>query len=53
MKYVSFLFVLFFISCTTSEKELSGKEILEKSIQKHDPDNQWSSTEFTLRIQEP
>ena len=53
MRYFTFLFVLFFINCNAPEKEYSGKELLEKSIQKHDPENQWSSAEFTLRIQEP
>lgn len=53
MRYSVFLFVLFFISCASPEKEFSGKEVLSKSIQKHDPNNEWNSTEFTLRIQEP
>ena len=53
MRYFTLFFVLFFVSCATPEKELSGKELLEKSIQKHDPKNQWNTAEFTLRIQEP
>ena len=53
MRYFTFLFVLFFVSCAIPEKKLSGKELLEKSIQKHDPKNQWNTAEFTLRIQEP
>ena len=53
MRYLAFLFALLFIGCTSPKKELSGNEVLEKSIQKHDPNNQWNSAEFTLRIQEP
>ena len=53
MRHFAFLLILFFISCATPEKEYSGEELLEKSIKKHDPKNQWNSAEFTLRIQEP
>ncbi|MFY0632031.1 MAG: hypothetical protein JXR05_16855 [Flavobacteriaceae bacterium] len=53
MRYLSFLFVLLFIGCKTPEKELTSNEVLEKSIQKHDPKNQWSNAIFSFRIQEP
>lgn len=53
MRYCIILSLLFFISCSNSDIKLSGKEIIQESIKKHDPKNQWSSAEFTLRIQEP
>ena len=53
MRYLFLLSLVLLISCQPKEKEYSGKEILEKSIQKHDPRGQWNTAEFTLRIQEP
>ncbi|MFD2566618.1 DUF6503 family protein [Pseudotenacibaculum haliotis] len=53
MRYFVLLLVISLASCSSPEKQLSGKELLEKSIQYHDPKGQWSTAEFTLRIQEP
>ena len=53
MRYFVFFLLISIASCTSSEKQVSGKELLEKSIQHHDPKSQWSTAEFTLRIQEP
>jgi hypothetical protein len=43
---------MLFFSCSP-KKELSGEDIITKSIQKHDPKNKWSTTEFNIRTQEP
>ena len=53
MRYFHILFCLVFLSCETSKNTYSGKDLLEKSIQKHDPKGEWKQAEFTLRIQEP
>jgi hypothetical protein len=53
MRYFFLLFLGILLSCNPSEKELSGEDILLKSIQKHDPKAQWKQAEFSLRIQEP
>lgn len=53
MRYFILLFIISLASCTTSEKQLTGEELLEKSTLHHDPKGQWNSSEFTLRIQEP
>ncbi len=53
MKYFAFLFILFLTSCNNSTKEISGKTLLEKSIQKHDPKKEWNKASLALRIQEP
>jgi hypothetical protein len=53
MRYYLFFLVLLFLSCETSETQYSGEEVLQKSIQKHDPNGDWNKAEFALRIQEP
>ena len=53
MRLLLILSLLCLISCNQSTPVLSGEEIIQKSIKKHDPKNQWSSAEFTFRIQEP
>lgn len=53
MRYILLCFVLALASCGTNETNLSGKDIIAKSIQKHDPDSKWSTAEIHLRIQEP
>jgi hypothetical protein len=53
MRYFFLLLVLFVLSCQPEETKLYGTDILQKSIQQHDPNHQWSTAEFSLRIQEP
>lgn len=53
MRYFLLFTLGLLISCQPTEKTYSGEEILEKSIQKHDPKGQWSTAEFSFRIQEP
>ncbi|QTD39220.1 hypothetical protein JL193_08290 [Polaribacter batillariae] len=54
MKYYHVLIVLMFINCSKSEiKSLESKQIIAKSIQKHDPKKQWETTSFKVHIQEP
>ena len=53
MRILIVISLLLLVSCSKPNSELSGKEIIEKSVLKHDPKNQWSSAEFTFRIQEP
>lgn len=53
MRYFTLFLAILLAGCTSQQSQLTGKEILAKSIQKHDPKSQWSSSEFTLRIQEP
>ena len=53
MRYFVLLFLLTLMSCQPAEKELSAQELLERSIQKHDPKGEWNEAEFIVRIQEP
>lgn len=53
MRYIILCFILVFASCASNETNPSGKDIIAKSIQKHDPDSKWSTAELHLRIQEP
>jgi hypothetical protein len=48
MKYLFTLLVLF-TSFNINAQELSGKQLLDKAIKKHDPNNNWSS--FTGRLE--
>lgn len=55
MKYFSvILAVLCATACSIPEKkETSGKTIIEKSINKHDPSGNWESVHLRIHIQEP
>ncbi|PQJ80437.1 DUF6503 family protein [Polaribacter porphyrae] len=53
MKYFSFYLLLLIFSCSTKTEILKSEEIIAKSIQKHDPKNQWSTASFEVHIQEP
>lgn len=53
MRYLLLYCLLFLFSCTPKDTVLSGKDIIAKSIQKHDPKNQWSSLNIHIRTQEP
>jgi len=53
MRYFFVFLLLLFVSCQPLETKYSGKELLQKSIQKHDPNDQWKEAKFSLRIQEP
>ncbi len=49
MKHVTAFLLLFFFSFT-SFSQMTAKELLEKSIKFHDPDNKWESFKGTLSI---
>ncbi|WP_322790481.1 DUF6503 family protein [Tenacibaculum tangerinum] len=49
MKKLTFLFALFLATAGVSQ-ELSGIELLEKSIQYHDPNNNWETFNGTLLV---
>ena len=53
MRYLILLLTVCLVSCTAKEKQFSGKELLEKSLQYHDPKEEWSTAKFTLSIREP
>ncbi|MDT7832583.1 DUF6503 family protein [Flavobacteriaceae bacterium S356] len=53
MRYILLCFIIFLGSCNSGDQNLTGKDIIAKSIQKHDSNNKWSSTDMHLRIQEP
>lgn len=53
MRYIILCFILVLASCASNETDLSGKEIIAKSIEKHDPNGKWPTTELHFRIQEP
>lgn len=53
MKYILIFFICCFYSCQVKEKLPSAKEILDKSVQIHDPNKQWYSSSFNVYIQEP
>lgn len=53
MRYLALAMILLLGSCQSNDSLLSGKEIIDKSIQKHDPNGQWQKANFALRIQEP
>lgn len=52
MKYFSIIILSLFLSCN-NQPALTSSEILEKSIQKHDPDGNFKNLSFKLRVQEP
>ena len=45
-----FLFLVFIIPCSMFAQEISGEELLNKSIEYHDPDNNWVSFNGTLSV---
>ena len=51
--YCFFLLVLFSARTATAQTELTNMDILEGSISHHDPNQQWSTLNTKLRIQEP
>ncbi len=53
MRYLVLCFILVLASCASNETNPSGKDIIAKSILKHDPDSKWPTAELHLRIQEP
>ena len=54
MKYIRLLAVLFFYSPLVSQN-ISGSELLEKTINYHDPDNNWSTfaDSFSVTMETP
>ncbi len=53
LKQTCFIFTCIFffgINATTSAQELTGKELLEKSINFHDPTNTWSKFNGKLKV---
>ena len=44
---------LLFLNCNIKTETLTSKQILEKSIQKHDAKNLWNVTDVKLHIEEP
>lgn len=52
MKYFYFVLCVLFFSCSSKEK-LTSKKVLANSIKKHDPNNNWNTSLYKLRIQEP
>lgn len=53
MRYLFLCFIVLLASCNSNNNDLSGQQIIEKSIQKHDPYSKWATAEVHLRIQEP
>lgn len=49
MKSTTFLFV-FFLSFSAFSQQLTGEQLLEKTIQFHDPNNQWGTFNATLFV---
>lgn len=52
MKYICSFVLLILFSCNQKET-LTNNEILEKGIEKHDPNNEWESANINIHIQEP
>ncbi|BAO56495.1 DUF6503 family protein [Nonlabens marinus] len=58
MKYISFLFIVFAFAKANSQQDsiqFTAKEIIEKSIDFHDPDNNWPTFDatFTIKMEMP
>ncbi|MFY0603947.1 MAG: hypothetical protein JXQ93_08345 [Flavobacteriaceae bacterium] len=53
MRYLLLCCLLLLFSCTPKETVLSGKDIITRSIQKHDPKKQWATAKIKIRTQEP
>jgi len=52
MKYSLIIIIVLFVGCNNQQK-LTSSQILENSIQKHDPNGRLKNLNFKLRVQEP
>jgi len=54
-KYLGLLLIILLSSCSVEDesKELTSIEVLNKSIEYHDPNENWDKLEMSIHIQEP
>lgn len=53
MRLTTLFCLLLLWGCNSKKQNFTGKNIISKSIQKHDPNNEWPTADIHLRIQEP